>query len=94
VKIIRQRSNSGPAKNRNIAIKRGNSPYIAIFDDDTFLDDTTWLEKAITKMKENPDIAEEMRRCLISHVFPAEEIEKAFQCAAGKEVVKVVVTHY
>jgi len=49
---------------------------------------------AINILKENPDIAEEMRRCLISHVFPAEEIEKAFQCAAGKEVVKVVVTHF
>jgi threonine dehydrogenase-like Zn-dependent dehydrogenase len=49
---------------------------------------------ALKTLKENPDIAEMMSHCLISHVFPAEEIEKAFQRAAEKEAIKVVVKHF
>ena len=44
VKLIEQDKNQGPAKNRNIAIRQGKSPYIVLFDDDTFLEDPYWLE--------------------------------------------------
>jgi GT2 family glycosyltransferase len=58
VNVIAQTKNNGPAMNRNIAIGLGNSPYIVIFDDDTYLKDTGWLEKAITKMEGNPKIGQ------------------------------------
>lgn len=58
VKVIAQTQNNGPAMNRNIAIGSGNSPYIVIFDDDAFIKDDKWLEKAIAKMKENPQIGQ------------------------------------
>lgn len=58
VTLIAQNKNQGPAKNRNIAIKHGESPYIAIFDDDTFLDDIYWLETALNRMKDNPFIGQ------------------------------------
>lgn len=56
--LIEQNKNNGPAKNRNIAVSLGESPYIAIFDDDAFLKDEKWLEKAITKMEDNPKIGQ------------------------------------
>ena len=58
VKLIKQSNNNGPAKNRNIAIRSGDSPYIVIFDDDTYLEDSEWLSKAIKKMEENPNIGQ------------------------------------
>ncbi|MCK4715492.1 MAG: glycosyltransferase family 2 protein [Candidatus Marinimicrobia bacterium] len=58
VKLIKQFNNNGPAKNRNIAIRSGYSPYIVIFDDDTYLEDSEWLDKAIKKMEENPNIGQ------------------------------------
>ncbi|MBT8369030.1 MAG: glycosyltransferase family 2 protein [Deltaproteobacteria bacterium] len=58
VNVIAQTKNNGPAMNRNIAIGLGNSPYIVIFDDDTYLKDTGWLEKAIAKMEDNPKIGQ------------------------------------
>jgi GT2 family glycosyltransferase len=58
VNVIAQAKNNGPAMNRNIAIDLGNSPYIVIFDDDTYLKDTGWLEKAIEKMEDNPKIGQ------------------------------------
>ncbi len=58
VKLIKQSNNNGPAKNRNIAIRSGYSPYIVIFDDDTYLEDSEWLNKAIKKMEENPNIGQ------------------------------------
>ena len=58
VRLIRQKKNNGPAKNRNIAIGMGNSPYVAIFDDDTYLKDEKWLEKAKKKMEDNPNIGQ------------------------------------
>jgi N-acetylglucosaminyl-diphospho-decaprenol L-rhamnosyltransferase len=56
--LIEQTQNNGPAKNRNIAIGLGNSPYIVIFDDDTYLQDVNWLEKAIRKMENNSRIGQ------------------------------------
>ena len=58
VKLIKQSNNNGPARNRNIAIRSGDSPYIVIFDDDTYLEDLEWLNKAIKKMEENPNIGQ------------------------------------
>jgi len=58
VKVMSQTQNNGPAMNRNIAVGSGNSPFIVIFDDDAFIKDDKWLEKAIAKMKENPQIGQ------------------------------------
>lgn len=58
VKLISQPNNNGPAKNRNIAIRSGDSPYIVIFDDDTYLEDSEWLDKAVKKMERNPNIGQ------------------------------------
>jgi len=58
VNLIEQNQNNGPAMNRNIAIGLGHSPYIVIFDDDTFLKDRSWLTKAIRKIKDNPNIGQ------------------------------------
>ncbi len=49
---------------------------------------------ALKTLKENPDIAEIISHDLISHVFPSREIQNAFQCAATKEALKVVVRHF
>ena len=58
VVLIEQNTNNGPAKNRNIAIRMGQSPYIAIFDDDAYLKDENWLQKAVEKMEDNPKIGQ------------------------------------
>ena len=58
VNLIEQSQNNGPAMNRNIAIGLGHSPYIVIFDDDTYLKDRSWLTKAIRKIKEKPNIGQ------------------------------------
>jgi GT2 family glycosyltransferase len=58
VNVIEQTQNNGPATNRNIAVGLGNSPYIVIFDDDTYLKDAGWLEKAIKKLEGNPNIGQ------------------------------------
>ena len=58
VRLIAQAHNSGPSKNRNIAIRAGYSPYIVIFDDDTYLEDPEWLAKALEKMEKNPYIGQ------------------------------------
>jgi len=49
---------------------------------------------ALKTLNENPDIAEMISHYLISHVFPSKEIGTAFQCAATKEALKVVVKHF
>lgn len=58
VKLIAQPHNNGPSKNRNIAIRSGHSPYIVIFDDDTYLKDPEWLTKALNKMERDPGIGQ------------------------------------
>lgn len=58
VHLITQPENMGPSHNRNVAIAAGKSPYIVIFDDDTYLDDTDWLSRAVTHMDENPDVGQ------------------------------------
>lgn len=58
VKLITQPQNMGPSYNRNVAISAGESPYIVIFDDDTFLDDKDWLRKAVACMAENPGVGQ------------------------------------
>ena len=58
VSLIVQAHNSGPSKNRNIAIRAGHSPYIVIFDDDTYIEDREWLTKALDKMEKNPEIGQ------------------------------------
>jgi len=49
---------------------------------------------ALKTLNENSDIAEVITHYLISHVFPSKEIGNAFQCAATKEALKVVVKHF
>lgn len=58
VKLIEQNKNKGPSNNRNIAIRHGTSPYIAIFDDDSFLKDTDWLLKGLSILEKNPTIGQ------------------------------------
>ncbi len=58
VKLIVQSHNNGPSKNRNIAIRSGHSPYIVIFDDDTYLKDPEWLTKALNKIERDPGIGQ------------------------------------
>ncbi len=58
VNLIVQTRNHGPAHNRNIAIGAGQNPYIVIFDDDTYLDDPKWLEKAVAIMESNSEIGQ------------------------------------
>ncbi len=58
VRLIAQAHNNGPSKNRNIAIRAGHSPYIVIFDDDTYLEDREWLTKALNKIETNPEIGQ------------------------------------
>jgi len=58
VKLIRQRKNNGPSKNRNIAIKKGSAPYIVILDDDVYLPDKSWLSKALKIMENNKNIGQ------------------------------------
>jgi len=58
VHLIELTQNNGPAKNRNIASGSGQSPYLVIFDDDTYLRDCDWLKKAIWKMEDNPNIGQ------------------------------------
>lgn len=58
VHVIKQSENMGPSHNRNVAIQAGDSPYIVIFDDDTYLDDTEWLERAIIFMEANHDVGQ------------------------------------
>jgi len=50
-----------------------------------------WVKSGMQYL-EYPDIAEMISHYLISYVFPAKEIENAFQCAATKEALKVVIT--
>jgi GT2 family glycosyltransferase len=58
VNLIEQSKNCGPAQNRNIAISQGNSPFIAIFDDDAFLQDPNWLNKALRLIKKEECIGQ------------------------------------
>jgi|GEM_PF-2472716 len=58
VQLIEQSQNQGPAINRNVAIAEGKSPYVVIFDDDTYLEDMYWLEKGLTYMESNPDVGQ------------------------------------
>lgn len=58
VHILAQSENMGPSYNRNVAARQGTSPYIVIFDDDTYLDDDRWLENAVQYMEENPDVGQ------------------------------------
>lgn len=58
VKLIEQAKNHGPAHNRNVAAKSGNSEYLIFFDDDTFLSDTDWLNKAVKKMDSDRNIGQ------------------------------------
>ncbi len=58
VNLIRRQTNCGPSANRNIAIDRGTSPYIVIFDDDTYLKDTDWLANAVSFMDKNPQVGQ------------------------------------
>lgn len=58
VNLIVQADNHGPAHNRNVAIQAGQNTYIVIFDDDTYLEDVKWLEKAVAIMECNPEIGQ------------------------------------
>jgi len=58
VSLIEQAENHGPAINRNIAVAAGSSPYVAIFDDDTYLEDMDWLENGLRCMEDNPDVGQ------------------------------------
>ncbi len=52
VKLIRQKTRSGPSINRNIVIKNSNSPYIATLDSDVVLD-KNWLSEHLKRMKDD-----------------------------------------
>jgi len=58
VNLLQQKKNNGPAKNRNIAISKGANPYIVTFDDDVYLKDSSWLNKALVIMDDNPRIGQ------------------------------------
>lgn len=58
VQVITQSKNHGPARNRNIAARLGVSPYIVFFDDDVFLEDEEWLQKAVAIMENNLQIGQ------------------------------------
>lgn len=58
VKLIVQRKNHGPSKNRNIAISMGSAPYIVVLDSDVFLSDTSWLSKALKIMENKQNIGQ------------------------------------
>ena len=51
VRFVVQPKNMGPAHNRNVAAGLGSSPFIAVFDDDTFLEDPGWLGRAVEVMR-------------------------------------------
>lgn len=58
VHLIAQPENMGPSYNRNVAAAAGNNPYIVIFDDDTYLDDPDWLDRAVQYMEEHPEVGQ------------------------------------
>lgn len=58
VTVLAQPANMGPAHNRNVAIAAGSNPYIVIFDDDAYLDDIDWLEKAVAYMEAKPEVGQ------------------------------------
>ena len=58
VHLIEQPENHGPAINRNVAVAAGKSPYVVIFDDDTYLEDRDWLEKGLQYMEVNPAVGQ------------------------------------
>lgn len=58
VHLIEQQKNMGPSHNRNVAIQKGTSPYVVIFDDDTYLEDDTWLENALAYMDKNEGVGQ------------------------------------
>ncbi len=58
VHLIEQLKNHGPATNRNVAVAVGKSPYVVIFDDDTYLEDQNWLEKGVQYMELNPGVGQ------------------------------------
>ena len=80
VTLIEQSNNKGPAKNRNIGIRSGDSPYIVIFDDDTFLEDPEWLYKALYKMEKNPNIGQ-----LASMIVSGFDKDILLDCGIHKE---------
>jgi len=56
--VLEQEKNSGPAKNRNVAISKGKNPYIITFDDDVYLEDPEWFKKALSIMEKNPQVGQ------------------------------------
>ena len=58
VKLIEQYKNAGPSKNRNIAIKTGESPYIITLDDDTYIKDPNWFQMALEIIENNHQIGQ------------------------------------
>ncbi len=58
VELIERSSNCGPAENRNYAIRLGAGEYIVVFDDDVYLEDSKWLEKAVEVMEANPEVGQ------------------------------------
>lgn len=58
VRWVRQPRNMGPAHSRNLAAALGSSPFIAVFDDDTYLDDDHFLHKAVVLMSGSPSIGQ------------------------------------
>lgn len=52
VKLIRQKTRSGPSINRNVVIKNSDSPYIATLDSDVVLD-KNWLSEQLKRMEKD-----------------------------------------
>ncbi|MDD5109200.1 MAG: glycosyltransferase [Candidatus Omnitrophica bacterium] len=58
VKVIEQSRNRGPAYNRNIAARMGNSAYLVFLDDDVILKDQDWIKKGIAYLQGDPKIGQ------------------------------------
>lgn len=80
VQVIEQAQNYGPAHNRNVAIQAGHSPYIVIFDDDVFLEDSEWLAKAVHIMEERPNTGQ-----LASMIVSGFDTELLLDCGVDRQ---------
>lgn len=55
VKILKSNKHRGPSQNRNLAIKKGNAPFIVIVDDDVTLN-PDWLKEMVDFISLSPAI--------------------------------------
>jgi len=58
VTVISTETNCGPSTNRNTGAAKGTQRYLAFFDDDVALDDTTALRRALNILEENSGVGQ------------------------------------